>query len=337
MTNKQICICGGGSLGHVMAGYLAAQGYAVNILTGRPGQWNDELTINAADGRVFGGELNKVSDNPPAVIPESQVVFFCLPGYANRSELEKIRPYLSEGTFVGCVFSSTGFFFEALNILPETVRLFGFQRVPFIARTTAYGRQANLLGYKSEHKIAIERASDEEKESFRSWLEAVLGSPVRLLANYLEASITNSNPLLHTSRLYTMFRDWHAGISYPRMILFYEEWTEEAADLYIRMDGELSLLLEKLPVTPGFLPRVLDYYESHDAVSLRDKLSSIQGFKGITSPMKEDGNGGWIPDFQSRYFTEDFGYSLRYIWELAKEHDVDAPFIDMVYKWGREK
>ncbi len=283
---RTICICGGGSLGHVIAGYLAAQGYAVNILTGRPELWSDTLTINAADGRVFEGSLNNVSSDPAEVIPEAHVVFFCLPGYVNKSELEKIKPHLTEGTFVGCVFSSTGFFFEALNILPKTIRLFGFQRVPFIARTAEYGHKANLLGYKNEHKIAIERASEEEKETFRAWLENILEAPVHLLANYLEASITNSNPLLHTSRLYTMFKDWKPGMTYPRMILFYEEWTEEAADLYIKMDEELSRLLEKLPVTSGFLPRVLDYYESYDALSLRDKLSSIQGFKGIESPMK---------------------------------------------------
>lgn len=47
---------------------------------------------------------------------------------------------------------------------------------------------------------------------------------------------------------------------------------------------------------------------THDATSLKNKLASITGFKGITSPMKKD-EKGWYPDFLSRYFTEDFGYS----------------------------
>ncbi len=331
---KTICICGGGSLGHVIAGFLATQGINVNVLTSRPNQWNNTLTINAVDGRVFVGKLNKISNNPIDVITESEVVLLCLPGYAIKGELEKIKASLNKGTFVGSVFSSTGFFFEALNVLSEDIPLFGFQRVPFIARTVEYGHEANLLGYKSEHKIAIERAGEKDKESLRQWIENVLNSPVKLLANYLEASLTNSNPLLHTSRLYTMFRDWRPGITYPRMILFYEEWTEEAADLYIKMDEELVLLLEKLPVTPGFLPRVLDYYESSDAISLRNKISSIQGFKGITSPMKEIEKGKWVPDFESRYFTEDFGYSLKYIWELAKQEKLSTPLIDEVFHWG---
>ncbi len=332
----KICICGGGSLGHVLAGYLAAQGNSVNMLTTRPEQWSKTLEIDAVDGRRFVGHLSNVSANPADVIPEVQVVLLCLPGYAIKGELKQIKEHLDCDAFVGSVFSSTGFFFEAQNILPTSIPLFGFQRVPFIARTAEYGCRANLLGYKNEHKIAIERATAERAEMLRQWWEDALQSPVKLLTNYLEASLTNSNPLLHTARLYTMFRDWNPYVTYPRMILFYEEWTEEAAETYIQMDNELARLLEQLPVTPGFLPSVLDYYESTDAFSLSNKLSSIASFKGITSPMKQDERGEWVPDFQSRYFTEDFGYSLRYIYELAQQKGIHMPVMERVYRWGAQ-
>ena len=166
----------------------------------------------------------------------------------------------------------------------------------------------------------------------QDWFER----PINILHNYYEASLTNSNPLLHTSRLYTMFGGENEGKVFERMILFYEEWTEAAADLYIKMDEEFFRLLKVLPVSEGYLPPVLEYYESSDANSLASKLSSIQGFKGITSPMKQI-DGGWIPDFESRYFTEDFPYGLRYIWQLAHEKGVDCPNIDKVYEWGMSK
>ena len=73
-----------------------------------------------------------------------------------------------------------------------------------------------------------------------------------------------------------MFGGEHESKPFPRMILFYEEWTKEAAQLLIDMDEELFRLLEVLPVSPGYLPRILDYYESFDADSLARKLSSIQ-------------------------------------------------------------
>lgn len=332
---RGICICGGGSLGHVVAGYLAAtKPVKVNVLTQRPERWSREIVVDTPDGRVLHGGLNVVSSDPAEALSGVDVVLLCLPGFAIRDELIKIRPYLNKDTYVGSVFSSTGFFFEAMQLLDEDLPLWGFQRVPFIARTEEYGHSAHLLGYKSAHNIAVERCDD--KEGFRALIESLFDAPVTLLSNYYEASLTNSNPLLHTSRLYTMFGGENEGRVFPRMILFYEEWTVEAAQLLIDMDEEFFTILRYLPVSEGYLPRILDYYESHDAESLARKLSSIQGFKGITSPMTET-TEGWVPDFASRYFTEDFPYGLRYICELAHQLNIDVPYIDKVYNWGVSK
>jgi len=327
-----ICIIGGGSLGHVIAGWLAHKGLNVSVLTRRPADWSYHLTINTPDGRL-NSTLSNVSSLPAEVIPDAEVVLLTVPGYGNKPELASIKPYLTPGTYVGGVFCSSGFFFEAIKTLPETIKLWGFQRVPFISRTVDYGHEANLLGYRPEFNIAIERDSDKGKEAFRKWVEDSFGSKTVLRKNFYEVSITNSNPILHTSRLYTMFRDWPEDRRSDKNILFYEEWTLEAAELLLKMDAELFKILEHLPVTPGYLTPLMDYYESHDAASLRNKLSSISGFKGITSPMKRD-ERGWYPDYGSRYFTEDFGYSLRYIWELGQKYNVDTPNIDRVYEWG---
>ena len=334
---KTITICGGGSLGHVIAGWLSARNHAqVNILTNRPEQWNNEIMVDTPDGMMLQGRITAIGSEPEVLIPQADVVLMCLPGFLIRRELEKIKPYLAEKAFVGSVFSSTGFFFEALNLLGAQQPLWGFQRVPFISRVGEYGKTAHLLGYKTAHNIAVENVSDQEKKEFSAMVEEWFEAPVNLLTNYYEASLTNSNPLLHTSRLYTMFGCENEARVYPRMLLFYEEWTEAAAELYIKMDREFFELLKVLPVAEGFLPTALDYYESHDAESLAKKLSSIQGFKGITSPMKEI-EGGWVADFESRYFTEDFPYGLKYIWQLAHENGIACPHIDKVYSWGMDK
>ena len=335
MDIRNIVIAGGGSLGHVIAGWLSAKGYSVSVLTRRPSEWVKDLVINTPDGRL-NGTLLKVSDKASDVIPDADVILLTVPGYANASELKSMLPYMKESCYVGAVFCSSGFFFEALDIVPENIKLWGFQRVPFISRVKTYGHEANLLSCRAELNIAVERASEVEKEEFRRWIESAFKTPTALRGNYLEVSITNSNPILHTARLYTMFHDWTDDVRFDHNILFYEEWTEEAAQLMIQMDAELFEILKHLPVDSNYLTPLLDYYESHDAGSLKRKLSSIQGFKGITSPMKEDGRG-WYPDFSSRYFTEDFGYSLKYIWELARIHQIHTPHIDEVYAWGKSK
>ena len=334
---KKICICGGGSLGHVIAGWLSARNHAtVNVLTGRPEKWQHEIIVDTPDGQILNGHIDRISNKAEEVIPESDIVLFCLPGYMIAKQLEVIKSFLKPSAFVGSVFSSTGFFFEAQNILRNNQPLWGFQRVPFISRVNEYGKSGHLLGYKNSHNIAIENVSNHKKVEFAIMMQDWFERPINVLHNYYEASLTNSNPLLHTSRLYTMFGGENEGKVFERMILFYEEWTEAAADLYIKMDEEFFRLLKVLPVSGGYLPPVLEYYESYDAKSLASKLSSIQGFKGITSPMKQI-DGGWIPDFESRYFTEDFPYGLRYIWQLAHEKGIDCPNIDKVYEWGMSK
>lgn len=324
----RICICGGGSLGHVCAGFLASQhDVEMNIYSGHPDRWQDTVTVTDPDGKVFAARLHKVSGNAEDVISGQDIILLCLPGYLIEKTLRDIKPFIGNA-IVGTVVSSTGFFFFAHDVLDARTPLFGFQRVPFIARIVEYGKSANLLGYKSSLKVATENISD--KESFRKQIESLFKTPTTLLDNYLEVSLSNSNPILHTSRLYTMFRGKEDAL-FDHMILFYKEWTVEAAEKMIAMDKEFSCLLNALKITS--IPSLLDYYESTDAVSLTDKLHSIAAFQTIGSPMKEV-EGGWKADFNSRYFTEDFPFGLRWIRDLAHEYAIPTPVIDEVYSWG---
>ena len=328
----KICICGGGNLGHVVAGFVAAQGqHEVCVLTRHPERWSNDIQIDAPDETTYRGHLSGVFSDAKQAVSDAQIIYICLPGYAIHDMLLQIKDYLMPMAAVGSVVSSTGFFFEAMQILPSTTPLFGFQRVPFISRIEDYGRRARLMGYKESLHLAIEQTSD--PEPLRQALEQMLRTPIHLLHSFYEVSLSNSNPLLHPSRLYSLWKDWHEGETISRVPLFYAEWTEEAAALYIAMDQELQALLRQLPVTPGSIATVLDYYESTDAPSLARKLRSIEAFKGITAPMKAT-EGGFVPDFHSRYFTEDFPYGLAIVHRLAHEKEVPCPTIDRIYDWG---
>ena len=329
----RICICGGGNLGHVCAGFLANRGHQVSILTTKPERWSQTIGVVAPDGS-FKGKLAQVSSRPEEVIPQAEIVLVCLPGFAIHDELTKIKPYLSKNCLVGTIVSSTGFFFEAFEVLSSDIALFGFQRVPFISRIIEYGQKAELKGYKESLHVAIEQT--ENKESVRVVLEQLFEKPVTLAGSFYEVSLSNSNPILHPSRIYTMWKDWQPGIVYPCNPQFYAEWTLEASTLLIQMDDEFQSLLKKLGLKEGCIPPILDYYESTDADSLTQKLRSIRAFQNISSPMKAV-EGGFIPDFSSRYFTEDFPYGMRFIVETAQKHHVSIPTTENIYQWGLSK
>ena len=325
----KVCICGGGSLGHVCAGVMASQSdVELNILSGHPECWQHTITVTDGVDKQYIASINLISSNPKDVIVGQDIILFCLPGYLIEKTLGAIKPFVGNAV-VGTVVSSTGFFFFAHEVLGKDAKLFGFQRVPFISRVVEYGHTANLLGYKSSLAVVLENIED--KETFRKNLEKLFITPVTLLDSFYEVALSNSNPILHTGRLYTLFKGRENKV-FDHNILFYKEWTNEASQMLIDMDAEFFQLLDKLGVHS--LPTLLDYYESTDAASLTRKISSIRAFQIITSPMKQV-DGGWVVDFGSRYFTEDFPYGLRWITNLINQKNIIAPNIIKVYDWGQ--
>lgn len=325
----EITICGGGSLGLVCAAVFLEKGLNVNLLTGHPGDWNKNICVADYNGKLYKGTLNVISNNPQMVIPNSDLVFLTLPGFLIEDILSEIKPYLKKDTIVGSVVSSTGFFFAAHKILNSNQCIFGFQRVPFIARQHKYGESGELLGYKPKLHVCLESCDRPDLLKILEWL---FNMPIEQLDNFYEASLTNSNPILHTGRLYTMWQNYDGEV-YSTQSLFYADWNDEASELLLKMDDEFQKLLKALGLREGAIPSLLQYYESSDASTLTQKIKNIPAFKSIKSPMIKI-ESGWIPDFKSRYFTEDFPYGLRYIKELAETHNIQTPNIDMVYNWG---
>lgn len=78
------------------------------------------------------GKLNVVTCNPSEIIPQADLVLLCQPDIYIRSEIEEIKPYLKSTTIVGSIVSSTGFFYQTHEFIPNQPT-FSFQRVPFIA------------------------------------------------------------------------------------------------------------------------------------------------------------------------------------------------------------
>ena len=325
---KTICICGGGALGLVVASVLSnTREVAVRLLTAHPQQWSKSIEAIDSGGKVYKGVLEKVSDRAEDVIPQSDIVLFCLPGFLIEQSLKQIAPFITNQA-IGSIVSSTGFFFQAHRILGSSASLFGFQRVPFISRVQVYGHSADLLGYKQQLYMATENLPKDFEAMWAEWLQ----TPVAHLSNYLEASLSNSNPLLHPARLYGMWHEWN-GETYKEQTLFYAQWDEFSSEVYIAMDEEFQKLCHTVGVA---IPSVLDYYESADAISLTRKLRSIAAFQTIKAPMKQT-EKGFVPDFESRYFTEDFPFGLQIVKDLAHKHQIKTPLIDQVLKWGNNK
>ena len=133
---KTICICGGGSLGHVIAGWLASRNHArVNVLTRRPERWSREIVVDTPDGLNLVGQIAKISNRPEEIIPESDVILLCLPGYMIARQLKEIKDYLNPSAFVGSecerknrTLSSNSWRFIASNLASSMVLLCAWRK-----------------------------------------------------------------------------------------------------------------------------------------------------------------------------------------------------------------
>ena len=129
-----------------------------------------------------------------------------------------------------------------------------------------------------------------------------------------------------------MFKDYHEGMIYPRNFLFYEEWDDASSEMLIACDRELQELCQVMPMDLSGVESLCDYYESKTVCAMTQKIKGIPAFKGLLSPMKRRA-GGWVPDFENRYFATDFPYGLKIVKDLAEEYGVDTPNIDKVWEW----
>ena len=78
---------------------------------------------------------------------------------------------------------------------------------------------------------------------------------------------------------------------------------------------------------------ILDYYESRNAVELTKKIQSIPAFHGVKAPMTRR-KQGWIPDFSSRYFTEDVPLGTKPICCLAEQLNIPVPTLQSFVEWN---
>ena len=331
MSKTTITICGGGSIGHVIAGILGAcTNTNVRILSSRASLWENTITVEDCNGKIVKGDIERISSAAADVIPDSKIVFLCVPGYLIETILQEISPYLSAGTYVGACVASSGFFFVAEKILQDNFSLFGFQRVPYVARVKNYGKSVNLLGYKKELYLGCRYCNN--TDFIVNFWQQCLATSIKLLPSFYDAALSNSNPILHPSRLFGMWHNWDKDTVYSRQLLFYEDWDDFSSEILVNCDNDFFNVIRHYPCTPGAIPRLLDYYESKTLADLSLKLRSIAAFKGIPAPMLKTDNG-FIPDVTNRYFSEDIPFGLQIIKNLAVQASLKTPTIDKILEW----
>ena len=327
-----ITIAGGGNIGTQFAVHCAEQGHRVTVYTSRPELFDSRLTIVDERGEVtHEGIIRQATHDPAAAFRDAELIWVTLPSTMMRDIAETIRENADDRAAIGVVPGNGGSECAFSELIRRGNPFFGLERVPAIARLVEKGKSVRSSWYRDELHVASLPAA--KAGECAAMVSGFFRMPCRVIPNYLNLTMTPSNPILHTSRLRTLFRDWRPGTVYPSLPLFYEEWDDESSELLIAMDEEVQEICRALPAFRlQFVKPLTVHYESPTAEAMTRKLSSIPAFKGLKTPAAESG-GGLIPDLSSRYFTADFSYGLAIIRQVAEFAGVRTPNIDETMDW----
>lgn len=325
-------IVGGGNIGTQIATQCAEKDHEVIVYTSTPGVFGKHLSIVDDHGNVLHeGDIKLATSDPQIAFPEAEFIVVTVPPTQMERIADKVYLYAPSSAII-CVVPGNGGSECAFKKCVDRGNIFcGLERVPAIARLLEKGKIVKSTEYRPEFHVAALHKNDVNE--FADFISDLFDRPTIAIPNFLNITMTPSNPILHTTRLRTLFSDWHEGIIYDRVPLFYEEWDIPSAELLITCDEEVQAICRSLPQFElQFVKSLRDHYESPTPEAMVNKLSSIEPFKGIKTPMIEK-DDGYIPDLHSRYFTSDFSYGLTIIKQIAVFAGVNTPNIDETMSW----
>lgn len=318
-----VTVVGSGNIAHALISCLRIRDNdTINVLTSQSDYAWKGIKAHIDDISKE-GFINVISNDPQKIIPQSDIILFTVPAFVRKAILKKINPYIADSTLIGSFPGVGGFDEEIKEIISnKNINVFSSQRVPYIARIKEKGESV-LVTLKDEIHIAVAK----EQEAVKMQLEQLLGMDVILLDSFLEVSLSNSNPILHSARLYRLLLEQRI---FDKAIYFYREWDDESSKILLEMDREFMKIVDALDLL--HIKSLEEHYEVEGIKEMSEKIQSIDAFKDILTPMIKDNNQFKI-DVKSRYFTEDIGVGLKYIQKYAKKLNIDIPMIDKVYSY----
>lgn len=331
----KITIVGAGNVGTQFAVHCASKGHKVTVYSSKPQKINKQLDIVDYNHLlVKRADIELATSKEYDAFNNAEIIFITMPSFCHKEIAKKILPYVKKGLYIGIVPGTGGGELAFRECIQNGAIIFGLQRVPSIARLVEYGKSVCAVGYRKELHIAA--LPKEETLRCCNIVNSIFDMPCIALPEYLNLTITPSNPILHTTRLRTIFKNYKQGVTYSKTPLFYEEWDNESSELLLKCDDEVQKICKALKNFDMVASKSLKvHYESDTVEQLTAKIRSIQAFKGLTTPVIKTDNG-YIPDFSSRYFTADFSYGLQIFVEIAKMFEVLVPNMEETLKWYKD-
>jgi len=328
---KNIAVVGAGNIGLALANEIYQNTkIKVRLITARPNKIQTCFSaLDTNSGKLMSSEVDFITNDYAKGLSDVALVFITVPSFLIESVINKL--VLKKPAVICFVPGLGGKEFYVNNLLQAGNTICGFDRTPFVSRISD---SEVRYSKKSNTRIAVLKNTDRVHE-ISAYMSRLLQMPCEALKNYLTVTFTPSNPILHTARLYTMFKEALLDTKIDGQIYFYKEWTDVASDILLKMDKELQSICSWFTENGIDLSGVIslkEHYEAYSVESMTAKIKSIASLSAITSPLVHR-NECYFLDADSRYFTEDFPFGLCVIKAFSRICGIETFTIDQVLKW----
>jgi len=332
-----ICVIGGGNMGHYITAIVGKKANNVRLLTREHQIWSKQITA-FDDGKVIArGDIDVCTDNAEKALEDANVVLITWPTNVLANRLHEIEPFLVKGMYIGFIPGFGGKEFICNQLRKKGCILFGTQRVISSTKILEYGLNVECINNRPNIKIAA--IQSEYTNDCCEIMKSLFDMECVKLPNYLTISLTPSNPILHTARVYSLFRDYQKGQHYDEHLPFYRNWSDQASQILLSMNDELQSFCHSIPEMDLTGVTSLDkhyeigkFYRSKERNELMTMKMKKLKFLKDAAPMKKN-EDGYSPDYSSRYFQEDFSYGLTIIKGFCEVTKIQTPQIDIVLQW----
>ncbi len=356
-TAQVVTLVGGGASAHVLVPFLSGAGHDVQLLTRRPESWSREIrlelqSIDEEVEEVFTGTLERVSDDPAEVVPQSDAVVLCMPVSHYREALHRVAPHLAREreVAVGTVYGQAGFHWmtgeiEAAHGL-DNLTTFAVGLIPWVSRVREYGSIGITYGCKAVNVAAVaprDRFADLDRRLLHDfcarWFDR---GAFEQADSFLSLTLSVDNQIIHPSRCYGLFQRYGGRwSSFDEIPYFYRDFDALSADLLRALDDDYTAVRDGIRsrFPDREFPYMLDYlalerlsYQSHN-VDIQESFTTSKTLGAIKPPVKQDEGGDWVIDTDHRFFTDDISYGVCIAKWMAQEMGLQVPTMDAIIEW----
>lgn len=137
-----ITVVGGGNIGMCLVGEISrVKGYNVTLYASHPESFSERIKVRDTEKNLeYLSGTFVTTDDIQLAVQNADVILITLPSFLRKDFIETMTPYVNCTSCIGFVPAYGGAEHFCQGLLDKGATIFGFQKVPYVARTVERGK-----------------------------------------------------------------------------------------------------------------------------------------------------------------------------------------------------